>query len=676
MQKLVPILMSLALLTVGAERAHAWILPQETESLIAAEVAAANAAIDAIVAIPESERTLENTLRAVDDVQWSFLQSVRMGGFMASVSTDPAERERGRSIKLDTSAWFDELYKRVDLYEVLAAFAQAHPDLSGEDARYQYILLRDYRRSGMELDAEKRDELLEIEGRLNELGVEFRTTIDEDETVVFLTADECRGVPQRSLDQLQKLGGLYVVELVGSVVSDFFSYCEVESTRCKLSLAYSRRGGRGNVETLEEMLRLRARKALLLGYPTIAHFVTETRMSGSPDRVIEFYDDLRPRLREKAREDLAEFLAAKREHTKDPEADFNAWDYSFYKTRLMREKYAVDKQAVREYFPIERVTEGIFEVTQDLFGLEFVEITEEAREEDGYPIWHDDVHLYRVMDAGSGELLGEFYTDLHPRPGKFTHAAQFPLRSRKRLPDGTISKPLVALVCNFSKPTADRPALLRHSEVETFFHEFGHCLHSILTTADYAEFAGTAVARDFVEAPSQMLENWIWDAGVLERFARHYETGEPLPPEMLEGMIAAKNLGSGLGTEGQVFLGMLDLTYHTDEDGEMDTTAVRAEVYAKTRLFPAMEGLYGQASFGHLVGYHASYYGYLWSLVYAQDMFSRFEAEGVMNKETAQEYRRLVLARGGTIEALELIRDFLGREPNTEAFMRHLGLDR
>lgn len=674
MLKLALLLFPLATHSLEAE----WLpLPAQTEdseSLIAAEVASANAAIDAIVALPESERTLKNTLRAVDDVQWSFFQSVRMGGFMSSVSTDPAERERGRGIQLDISKWFDELYKRVDLYEVLVLFAEAHPDLSGEDARYQEVLLRDYRRSGMGLDAEKRDELLEIEGKLNELGVKFRTTIDEDETVVFLTEEECRGVPQRSLDQLTKMGELYMVELIGSVVSDIFSYCEVEETRCKLSLAYSRRGGRGNVETLEEMLRLRARKAELLGYPTIAHYVTETRMSGTPERVEKFYADLRPRLREKAREDLAEFLAAKREHTQDPEAVFNAWDFSFYKTKLMRDKYAVDNQAVREYFPIERVTEGIFELSQDLFGIEFVELSEEARAE-GRPMWHEDVHLYRVMDSASGELLGEFYTDLHPRPGKYTHAAQFPLRSRKLLPDGTISKPLVALVCNFSKPTADRPALLRHGEVETFFHEFGHCLHSILTTADYAEFAGTAVARDFVEAPSQMLENWIWDPDVLGRFARHYETGSPLPSEMLEGMIAAKNLGSGLSTEAQVFLGTMDMAYHTDEDGEVDTTAVRAEVYAETRLFPAIEGLFGQASFGHLVGYHASYYGYLWSLVYAQDMFSRFEAEGVMNKETAQEYRRMVLARGGTVEAMDLIKDFLGREPSTEAFMRHLGLE-
>jgi thimet oligopeptidase len=646
----------------------------ESGGLIGTEVARANAAIVAIVDLPDDQRTIANTLTAVDDVQWEFIQSVRMDGFLASVSTDAAVRDRGRRIQVETSAWFDQLYQNVDLYRTIDAFCASHPDLQGEDARYRDVLLRDFRRRGVDLGEEQRAELLEIENQLQELGIEFRSNIDEDETTVLLTAEECRGVPERALGRVQRKGPLYSVSLVGSAVSDFFAYCEVEETRCKLSLAYSKRAGSRNVEVLEELLRLRSRKARMLGYPTIAHYRTQTRMARTPERVAQFYADLKPKLRRKAERDLAELQAAKREHTGDPEAEFHAWDNSFYRNRLMLSKYAVDNEAVREYFPIERVTEGIFAVTQDLFGIRFTEISAEAREQ-GRPMWHAEVRLYQVHDAASGELLGEFYTDLHPRPGKYTHAAQFPLRSRKLLPDGSVAKPLVALVCNFTKPTAEEPALLRHREVETYFHEFGHCLHSILTTADYAEFAGSAVARDFVEAPSQMLENWIWDAGVLARLSRHHETGESLPEETLRGMLAAKNMGSGLSAEAQVFLGMMDMAFHTDVDGEVDTTAVRAQVYRDTRIFPAIEGLTSQGSFGHLVGYHASYYGYLWSLVYAQDMFSRFEKEGIMNKDTAGEYRRLVLARGGTVEALELVRDFLGREPNADAFLRELGLE-
>ena len=646
---------------------------QDEPSPIAAQVEAAAAALQAIVDVPDGERTYENTLLAVDDVQARMFVDTRMTGFMAQVSTDPAERALGRRVSAEVSNWFDELYQREDVYRALVAYDARGPDLEGAARRYLDVLLRDYRRAGMDLAPEQREELLAIERQLTELGIEFNRNISEDESYVVLTPEECVGVPERILGELPRSAELHVVELRGPAPFAFFDYCEVEATRRKLSVGYGRRGGRRNVDVLERMIRLRAQKARLLGYRDIASYVTETRMAKDPATVWAFYDELRPKLRRKALQDFAELQGAKRVHLRDSEATLNAWDTGFYQDWLLREKYAVDTQLVREYLPLEAVIEGLFGVAQELFGLRFVEVTERARAA-GRPLWHADVKLYEVREGSSRELLGEFYTDLHPRPGKYSHAAQFPLRVRKRWADGSLTRPLVALVTNFTRPTADAPALLSHDEVETFFHEFGHCLHSILSEVDLYEFSGAAVARDFVEAPSQMLENWMWDPEVLGRFARHYETGEPLPEEVIEGMIAARNLGSGLSTEAQVFLGVMDMTYHTDADGELDTTAVRREVYRETRLFPPVENVWGQASFGHLVGYEAGYYGYLWSLVYAQDMFSRFEADGIMNPELARDYRQKVLARGGTADALELVRDFLGREPSSDAFMRHLGL--
>ncbi|MEE8469636.1 MAG: M3 family metallopeptidase [Planctomycetota bacterium] len=648
---------------------------QEDDSPIAAALERANATLDEIAAVPTARRNYQNTVLAMDDVQARVFMEARMTGFLAQVSTDPDERARGDRAALHLSNWYSELYKREDLYRALVDFEATEPELGGgEGERFLGRLLRDYRRSGMELPAADRARLLAIDRELTELGIQFRSNIDEDESVLLLTPEECAGVPQAFLDSLPVAAGLYVARLSGPVAGYFFGDCEVQATRRKMSIAYSRRGGRRNVDVLEKMLRLRSEQAHLLGYPHIADYVTETRMAQSAAAVWAFYDDLRPKLRKKALQDLAEFQDAKRTHTKDPEAVLEAWDFSFYRNWLMKEKYAVDTKVVRDYFPLDQVTKGLFSVTQELFGLRYVEITERARAA-GRTLWHEDVKLFEVWDRETQELLGEFYTDLHPRPGKYTHAAQFPLVLRKRWSDGELTRPLVALVTNFTKPTAEQPSLLSHREVQTYFHEFGHCLHTILSEGDLAEFSGTAVARDFVEAPSQMLENWVWDAEVLARFARHHETGEPLSEEILAGMIAAKNLGSGLSTEGQVFLGLLDMTYHTDEDGELDTTAVRREVYGETRLFPAIDNIFGQASFGHLVGYHAGYYGYLWSLVYAQDMFSRFEAEGIMNPVTAREYRELILARGGTVDALDMVREFLGREPNSKAFLKHLGLE-
>ena len=646
----------------------------QADSPIADALERADARLAAILAIPAEERTFENSVRALDDLQASFFMEARMPGFMAQVSTDAAERAIGRQAAADLGDWFDSLYQNEDVFHVLEDMAGRGLALEGEDGRYLERLLRDYRRSGMGLAEDQRARFAEIEAELNELGIEFSQNIADDESVVLLTPEECSGVPEDHLATLPQQAGLYVVELKGPTVVPFWQRCDVESTRKKLSIAYSRRAGQKNVDVLEKLIALRAEKSRLLGYPSTAAFETEVKMSKDPETVQGFYDDLIPKLRKKALADFEEYQAMKREHTGDPEAALQAWDVSFYGDMLKREKYAVDSQKVREYFPIERVIDGIFELSQELFGLRFEDVTGEAGER-GRLVWHEDVRLFDVFDAATGELLGEFYIDLHPRPGKYTHAAQFPLVGRKRWSDGTLTTPLVALVCNFTKPTADKPALLSHGEVETFFHEFGHCLHSILTEAEYFEFAGTQVARDFVEAPSQMLENWIWDADVLSRFAKHYETGETLPAELLDGMIAARNLGSGLSAEGQVFLGMLDFTYYSDPDGEVDTTAVREQVYARTRLFEPIVGNFGQASFGHLNGYHAGYYGYLWSLVYAQDMFSRFEDGGILNTDLAREYRRKVLAKGGTADAIDLVRDFLGREPNADAFLEHLGLE-
>ncbi len=651
------------------------VLAQEDPSPIAAQIEAANATIDAIVSRPAADRTFENSVRAVDDIQGHAFMDSRMTAFLGQVSPDTSVRATGRRASTDLSNWFGELYKRRDLFLVLESFEPTLSSLSGADRHYLEVLLRDYRRNGMGLTQEERDQVLAVDREINELGVAFRTAINDDETMGFFTAEQSRGVPQDFLDSLPQSGGMYHVPVRGGAPGYYFDYCEVESTRQTLSLLYGIRGGTQNVDRLERLLSLRAKKAAMLGYSSTAEYEVQNRMTGRPEVVMAFYDELRPKLRRKALQDLEEFTAAKREHTGDADAKLNAWDFSFYHDWLLRERYAVDSQLVRQYFPFEAVTEGMFGVYQDLFGVRFTETTDRAREAGTPMLWHEDVQLFEVHDQETGELLGEFYIDLFPRPGKYSHAAQFPLRVRKRWLDGTLTLPRVALVCNFTKPTEVAPSLLTHDEVETYFHEFGHCLHSILTEVEYYEFTGTSVARDFVEAPSQMLENWIWDAEVLGRFARHYETGEALPAKILEGLVAAKNLGSGMRTEGQVYLGMMDFTFHSDPDGDVDTTAVREEIYAKTRVFPVTRNLHSQGSFGHLVGYQAGYYGYLWSAVYAQDMFSRFEEEGIMNRETAREYRKKVLARGGTVPALDLIKDFLGREPNADAFLRHLGLD-
>lgn len=638
---------------------------------IDASLRAADQAIEALVAIPAEERTVANTLVAVDDIVARLFEDTRMQGFMADVSTDPAERARGRDAQSDLSNWFDRLGKNEEVFGAMTELAALAPEMTEEQQRFFDDTVRDYKRSGLELPEEQRTRLVEIDEEMNELGSEFRKNIAEDETVIFFGKEELAGVPESFVESLKRSGDLYIVDMKGPSLGYVLGYCEVELSRRKMGAAAGRRGGQRNVDILETLIKLRHERATLLGYANTAAYVLETKMAKTPETVLAFYADLKPKVRAKATKDFAEYEAAKRQHTGDPEAKLGASDISFYTNWLKREKYAVDTRTLREYFPMESVTEGMFAVYQDLFGITFVEITEEAK--GSRPMWHEEVRLFQVMDNASKKMLGEFYLDLLPRDGKFSHAAQFPLRLRKAWAGGEVATPIVALVCNFSPPTEELPSLMSHGEVETFFHEFGHCLHSILTEVGIASLAGTNVPRDFVEAPSQMLENWIWQPEILGRFAKHYETGEALPAETIEGMIAAKNLGAGFSTEGQMYLGMMDMRFHMDDDGIVDTTQVCEDTYREMRTFEPAANLLRQASFGHLVGYEAGYYGYLWSSVYAQDMWSRFAAVP-MDPEVAAEYRARVLAPGGTRDALDLVRSFLGREPNGAAFMKHLGL--
>ena len=286
--------------------------------------------------------------------------------------------------------------------------------------------------------------------------------------------------------------------------------------------------------------------------------------------------------------------------------------------------------------------------------------------------WDPDVRLFDIVDAANGRLVAHFYADLYPRPNKYGHAAAFTLRGGRRLPDGSYQRPVSAIVANFTKPGPDSPSLLRHSEVLTLFHEFGHILHQTLTQSRYLRFAGTQVERDFVEAPSQILEHWCWSPTVLASFSRHYRSGDPLPADLVQRMVAARNVSSGLATLRQIYFARLDLAYH-GPGARKDTDGIARDLHPITAL-PFPEDTHFQAGFGHLFGYDAGYYGYLWSRVYGDDMFTRFQRAGLDDHDVGLAYRRLILEPGGSRDGDALVRDFLGREPTPDAFLHHLGL--
>lgn len=650
-------------------------------SPIAAALKKADAAVAKIIAIPEAQRNFNNTLGALDETVVLLQIDTSMTQFMNHVSTDAAERQRGAKAEEDFNNWAIELGKNEQLYKAVKAVQAKGEKLEGERKRVLEFALRDFRRAGMELPPEKRDELKKIQKEINRLGIEFEKNYADDETTVPLTKQELAGLSDDFFQNpgLKTSGDLYLVGMSYPLFNPLMDFCDNEGTRHKVWVEYKRRGGQKNVQILEQVIKLRAQAAQMLGYKNTAEYETEIRMAKNAGAVQSFIQKLRPMVREKAKADFEEFTAAKRQHTHDANAKFYPWDYSYYENLLKKEKYSVDGDKVREYFPMQRVVDGLFSITQALYGLEYRDITEKVRSNPesapaGHALWDDDVKVYEVWDKATGKQLGAFYTDLYPRENKFSHAAAWALIPRKVWSDGEVTLPVSALVCNFTKPTGDKPSLLPHEEVETFFHEFGHCLHNILSEAHYGQFAGTNVETDFVEAPSQMFENWVWDADVLKTFARHYKTGEPLPEALLTGMIKARYLGSGMFAEHQFYYATVDMTYHSQPDGVVDTTKVANELFPQIELYEPVPGIMFQASFGHLIGYQAGYYSYQWSLVYAQDMFQRFKQLGLLNPEAGMYYRKKILARGGTLDGLDIVKDYLGRDPQMDAYLEHLGL--
>jgi len=645
--------------------------PAEIDAACAAAIEQANAVVAEVLAVPAGERTFANTMLRLEDAADIIERAQGRYGFMSYVAEDADVRSAADALREALEKFEIELGFREDVYGAVLEYSRT-PEagaLTGEAKRLLDFTLRDYRRNGFGLPAEERGRVKALMNRLVELGLQFQRNIDTYDDAIMVTREELAGLPDSYVSRLRTEvrdgQTLYRVSLDYPELYPFLESAEDEDLRRELNTKWYRKGGTENVRILEEAIRVRDELAKLLGYESWAAYVLEVKMAKHPGAVRDFLSDLRSKIEPKRLRDMEALLAAKREHTGNPDATLNIWDWRFYHNRLLKTKYAVDDFEVAKYFPLEAVLQGMFDVYETIMGVRF-EPVEPARG------WHPDVKLFRLRDAASGQELAYFFMDLFPRPNKYGHAAAFTLSGGRRLPDGSYQKPVSAIVANFTKPTPEQPSLLRHSEVETLFHEFGHILHQTLTTAERLRFSGTRTERDFVEAPSQMLEHWVWEPGVLAAFSRHVDTGAPLPEELLASMVAAKNLSSAVICARQLYLAEMDFAFHSG-GADKDTTVLCQELH-RVSGFEPIEGTYYQAGFGHLFGYDAGYYGYKWSEVFADDMFTRFEAAGPMDQAIGLEYRRRVLEPGGSLDGDVLVRAFLGREPTSDAFLRNMGL--
>jgi thimet oligopeptidase len=627
-----------------------------------------DAMLKEILDVDDAERTFENTMLALDNLYAKYGAVSSPIYLMSRTHPDSIVRSRANASNIILGKYGNDLSLNEDLYKALKNYSLSDEAkaLTGYKAKFVKDEIESAERNGFALSKEDREKLKVINDELSLLGNSFNQNISNYKDFLIVAEADMDGTSEDFKAARKQEDGTYKVDLSYPSYRPFMKYSNSDSARKELSMKYTNRAYPDNIEVLDNLLAKRKEMAELLGHRSFAEYRLESRMAKTPETVWAFETKLKEDLTPKAKLDYEEVLTAKQSKVKGATTVKN-WEGSYYNNILLEEKYQLDSELVKEYFSLDDVLNGLFTITQTIFDLEYKEVENPS-------VWQEDVKMYEVYQ--DGKIKGRFYLDLHPRENKYGHAACFGIKNGKMTPEG-YRIPTASLVCNFPQATDDKPALMPHSQVKTFFHEFGHVLHQMVTTADLVSQSGTNVSRDFVEAPSQIFENWTWNYDALKMFAKHYKTGEVLPKDLFDKMLAAKNVGSGSGALRQVFLGTYDMTLHDTYDPASDITTTDVMKEITNDMFPwssYRDGTHFQAAFGHLNGYGAGYYGYMWSKVYAQDMFSIFEENGILDKETGIRYRDIILGSGSSKDELELVKEFLGREPNNDAFLRELGL--
>ena len=610
--------------------------------------------------IAGTDRSVDGTLTAYNQLLMNASASNALAGLMSEVHPDESIRDAARECEQEVSRFYSDLALDRDMYDALAAV-----DVSNADAdtkRFHAHTLRDYRRAGVDKSPEMRARLKQIDEELTKLGQAFSKNISEDvRTVELLDVSRLAGLPPDFIAaHAADKSGVIRISTDYPDYNPTMTYASDDELRKELYVKFRSRGDQANEQVLHKILELRGEKATLLGYANWADYVTADKMIGSGENAASFIAKVWALAAPRAEEDYAELL--RQLQTAMPNATEVAdWQKTWLEHHVKIARYEVDASEVRQYFPYERVLAGLLEITSEIFDLRYV-----AVDGDDADVWHHNVLVYDVVRGT--EKLGRIYLDMHPRDGKYKHAAQFPLKDGVRgvqLPEGV-------LVCNFSDP-ANQPALLEHDDVVTMFHEFGHLMHHVLGGHQrWITQSGVATEWDFVEAPSQMFEEWAWNASTLARFARHHETGEVIPEALVAKMRRADKFGLGTATVQQIFYAAISLGFHRADPAVLDQLGEVQRLQKMYTPFEYVPGTKFHASFGHLVGYSAMYYTYQWSLVIAKDLLTPFEQRGLMAKDVTFAYRDRVLAPGGSRDAAELVRNFLGREYDFKAFERYL----
>lgn len=598
--------------------------------------------------------TFETVFEPFETVIADLLERVEPALFMMNVHTAPAIREEAKQAQEIVEKYFIELHTRKELYLLLK---EAAGTASGDaQRRLADKILRDFRRNGLDNDSII-PQVRALNERLAELKADFKANLNRNADFILADDDEIEGLPEHFIARLERTAnGVKILTNAADVVP-FMTHCKSPAARRRMLDKYDHREAATNTPLLQEAVRIRRDLAALLGYAHWADYSTEEKMSKDAQTVLQFIDRLHERLVPLHRRDL-ELLQARK--SKDyPGERLDPWDVLYYENILREERFGIDDEAIREFFPAEHVIARMFSLYSKMFAVEFKEL--EA------PTWAQGVKLHEIRGA-DGRLIAHFYTDFFPRQGKYNHFAAFNLRDSRRTDDGHAT-PVAAIVCNFTPPSDAAPSLLSHDEVVTLFHEFGHIMHTTLCDVPYASLAAFKTAWDFVEAPSQMLENWAWTPTVIKDLSSHYKTGDRLPDTTIERLVASRSFLEGYAWMRQIFFSLYDLRIHIEPHD--DLMALFRRMYKDMLGLDPLPDTHWPATWGHIMGgYEAGYYTYTWSKVIAQDLFTRFEREGALDPAAGMAYRRHILAPGDMRDADVLIEEFLGRKRNEDAFLR------
>ncbi|PJX20761.1 peptidase M3 [Psychroflexus sp. S27] len=632
------------------------------------------------IAEQSAEPTFKNTLEALEFAGDQLGKVTRIFFNLNSAETNPEIQKTAQEVSPLLSEFSNDLLLNEKLFARIKSIynQKSELDLNDEQERLLDKVYKNFTRNGANLEKEKQAQLRDIDKQLSQLSLQFGENVLAETNAFELHIEdekELDGVPESVKDSAQALAK--EKEVSGYILTlDFPTYLPVMKFAKNRSLREKMLKGIGakafkdneynNTENVLKIVKLRYERAQLLGFETHADFVLQERMAKTPENVMSFLNEILTKAKPAAIKEFDE-LKSFAEKT-DQITDFQKWDQAYYSEKLKQEKFDLNEDELKEYFELNNVIDGLFKVAHKLYQVNF-------KKNKTIDVYHEDVLVFDVTDD-NGKFLATFYADFHPRAGK-RDGAWMTTYKDQYVKDGKEERPQVSIVCNFTKPSAKQPSLLTFMEVTTLFHEFGHALHAMLANTVYPSLSGASVYWDFVELPSQLMENWCYEHEALELFAKHYKTEEVIPQELIEKIRKSSNFMEGLQTIRQVSFGQLDMSWHNLNPSKItDVKAHENKAFKETSLLPDIPTNCMSTAFGHIFqgGYSAGYYSYKWAEVLDADAFELFKEKGIFDSETAQKFKENVLQQGGTKDPMELYKNFRGQEPNPDALLRRAGL--